>query len=167
MRGRIPKPTALKKLQGNPGHRKLNDASEPQPKIVLGEPPAHLDDEAKRYWFEQGALLVELGTLGDIDNGLFALLCQAQSRNVWLSAQVDRLKRLKRLSPRDEKRLEKFETQRLKNAAQIQKFGAEFGIGAASRTRIRVKIDDGQGELELGSTTDPLAQAMFLSRSTA
>lgn len=164
MRGRTPKPTALKKLQGNPGHRKLNEATEPQPTIALGEPPAHLDEDARRYWHELGPQLVTLGTLGDSDNELFALLCQAYSRNIWLSSQISRLKELKRLSPRDEKRLERFENQRLKNAAQIQKFGSEFGIGAASRTRIRVNPNGDQSEFAFAG---PLARAAMLAGDDA
>ena len=51
-RGRKPKPTAIKKLKGNPGCRPLNIA-EPKP---TGSPvcPDWLEDEAKSEWERMG-----------------------------------------------------------------------------------------------------------------
>jgi P27 family predicted phage terminase small subunit len=48
MRGPQPKPTALKRLEGNPGKRKLNDA-EPVPVGVLKK-PSFVTDEAAEEW---------------------------------------------------------------------------------------------------------------------
>ena len=50
MRGRKPKPTALKKLAGNPGKRKLNDAEPDFTEITDVEPPAWLPDLAVEMW---------------------------------------------------------------------------------------------------------------------
>lgn len=165
MRGRRPKPTALKILQGNPGHRKIDTLSEPQPVIGLGEAPPYLDREGKLYWMKQGAELVKLGTLGESDAGLFALLCQAHSRNLWLSSRIDVFRRKKNLTPGDERRLARLDSQHQKNGAQFQKIAAEFGMGAVSRTRIKLKPDDGQSELPLGETMSPLQRAMTAARA--
>jgi phage terminase small subunit len=45
LRGPAPKPTAIKRLEGNPGKRKLNEM---EPKMTVGVPecPDHLDDVA-------------------------------------------------------------------------------------------------------------------------
>lgn len=165
MRGRLPQPTALKILRGNPGHRKIDASEEPQPEFGLGAPPVHLDPEAKRFWIEQGPALEKMRTLGKVDSGLFAMLCQAHSQNVHLTQEISRLQRRKRLTPREERRLSRWEAQRVKIWATYHKLGAELGIGAASRTRIRVKPDDGQTELPLSSEESPLTQALRLSRS--
>ena len=48
-RGRKPKPTALKVLEGNPGKRPLN-LFEPTPEDKMPECPDWLEDEAKAEW---------------------------------------------------------------------------------------------------------------------
>ena len=49
LRGPAPKPTAIKRLEGNPGKRKLNEA---EPTLTVGVPecPDYLDEVAKREW---------------------------------------------------------------------------------------------------------------------
>ena len=49
MAGRKPKPTAVKKLEGNPGKRKLN-TKEPNPGKRMPDCPAWLLPEAKTEW---------------------------------------------------------------------------------------------------------------------
>ena len=49
MAGRKPKPTALKKLEGNPGKRKLN-TKEPAPAKGMPDCPKWLLPEAKEEW---------------------------------------------------------------------------------------------------------------------
>ena len=48
-RGRTPKPTALKKLEGNQGHRPLNEREPKPPKKALAC-PKDLSKEAKKEW---------------------------------------------------------------------------------------------------------------------
>ena len=48
-RGRKPKPTALKALEGNPGKRPLNEHEPVPPKATL-RCPAWLEAEAKKEW---------------------------------------------------------------------------------------------------------------------
>src|SRR6185312_2686519 len=60
MRGRKPKPSALKLLAGNPGKRALNKR-EPRPRREIPSPPAHLSDGARTAW---GALSTRLDRLG-------------------------------------------------------------------------------------------------------
>ena len=48
-RGRTPKPTAIKQLEGNPGKRRLN-ANEPKPKAKAPSCPKWLEDDAKKEW---------------------------------------------------------------------------------------------------------------------
>lgn len=53
MRGRKPKPTALKILQGNPGHRPIGDVMSTDMPATPGipTPPEHLDEIARKQWF--------------------------------------------------------------------------------------------------------------------
>lgn len=61
-RGRKPKPTAIKELEGNPGKRPLN-ANEPRPERKAPRCPAWLDTEAKREWRRMGKVLEQMGML--------------------------------------------------------------------------------------------------------
>ena len=69
-RGRKPKPTAMKVLEGNPGKRSLN-TGEPKPEKKAPRCPA---------WLEE-----HLGILTEIDMAAFAGYCQAYAR--WKEAE--------------------------------------------------------------------------------
>lgn len=66
VRGRKPKPTALKVLEGNPGHRPLNK-KEPMLKGRLPRCPDWLEDDAKKEWKRLGKVLAEMGMLTNLD----------------------------------------------------------------------------------------------------
>jgi P27 family predicted phage terminase small subunit len=81
MVGRKPKPTKLKLLQGNAGHRKIKK-NEPKPKEVMPECPPFLDDIAKEEWNRFSGVLNDLGLLTEIDGTEFAGYCLLYSRLV-------------------------------------------------------------------------------------
>lgn len=83
-RGRKPKPTALKMLEGNPGGRPLNEA-EPKPMKKAPRCPTWLEDEAKREWKRMAKVLEQLGLLTEMDMAAFAGYCQAYAR--WKEAE--------------------------------------------------------------------------------
>ena len=56
-RGRKPKPTALKKLEGNPGKRPLNEL-EPMPQVTMLRCPNWLEPEAKKEWRRLAPVLI-------------------------------------------------------------------------------------------------------------
>ena len=70
MAGRKPKPTALKKLEGNPGKRKLN-TKEPMPGKGMPDCPKWLLPEAKKEWERLCVKLSEIGVLTEIDMAAF------------------------------------------------------------------------------------------------
>lgn len=84
MRGRKPKPTAVKVLEGNPGKRELNPY---EPKVEKKAPrcPTWLDPEAKKEWRRTGKLLETMGILSEVDMAAFAGYCQAYAR--WKEAE--------------------------------------------------------------------------------
>ena len=84
VRGRKPKPTALKVLEGNPGHRPLNK-KEPMLKGRLPRCPDWLEDDAKKEWKRLGKVLAEMGMLTNLDMMAFAGYCQAYAR--WKGAE--------------------------------------------------------------------------------
>lgn len=78
MRGRKPKPTKIKLVTGNPGHRPP-PPDEPKPAARIPKCPPHLDAEAKREWRRMARELDDLGILTTIDRAVFASYCQAWS----------------------------------------------------------------------------------------
>ena len=70
-RGRKPKPTALKMLEGNPGGRPLN-TKEPKPEKKAPRCPSWLEDEAKKEWKRMAKVLENMGLLTEMDMAAFA-----------------------------------------------------------------------------------------------
>ena len=65
-RGRKPKPTAIKELEGNPGKRELNQ-NEPKPEKKAPRCPTWLEAEAKKEWKRLAKQLEQLGILTEVD----------------------------------------------------------------------------------------------------
>ena len=83
-RGRKPKPTALKALEGNPGKRPLNER-EPVPPQGTIRCPSWLEAEAKKEWKRLAPALEAMGILTTVDISAFAGYCQAFAR--WKEAE--------------------------------------------------------------------------------
>lgn len=157
MRGRRPKPTALKQLQGNPGKRKLNDR-EPRP-APAGVPPCpdYLDAVAKKEWVRMSHLLEPLGLLTAIDGTALALFCQAYSR--WLEAdrQIRQFGAVIK-TPTGFPILNPYLSVMKGALAQMNKLIVEFGMTPSSRSRLRIEPPSKTAE-------DPLDA--FLKRGAA
>ncbi|MCK6482254.1 MAG: phage terminase small subunit P27 family [Planctomycetes bacterium] len=77
--GRRPKPTVLKVLGGNPGHRPLN-AREAAPRRRIPSCPAILEGEARREWHRIARKLFDAGLLTEIDGPALMAYCLAYDR---------------------------------------------------------------------------------------
>ena len=75
-RGRIPKPTALKVLEGNPGHRPL-PKGEPRPTPIAPKCPSWLSADAKTEWKRVAPELERMALLTAIDGAALAAYCEA------------------------------------------------------------------------------------------
>lgn len=144
-RGRKPKPTAQKKLAGNPGKRALPE-NEPVPPIGLPEPPAHLDDVAKAEYFRVGRMLEAMKLVTPLDGAMLAIYAQNYSRWVDAENNVRELGFMVK-SPNG------FPVQNpylaVANRAMREMRGVlvEFGMSPSSRTRVRV-LEDPQEDPE-------------------
>lgn len=76
MRGRKPKPTALKLAKA---------ADTPQPECRVPECPDELQGEARREWDRVTALLAEVAIVTELDRAAIAVYCTAWAR--WLHAE--------------------------------------------------------------------------------
>lgn len=142
-RGRKPKPTVLKVINGNPGKRPLND-EEPQPARGVPPCPRHLDKEARKEWKRVARELDACGMLTLVDRAALAAYCQAWSR--WVAAEEIVQQSgpvLKRQGTND---LYPNPYLGVVNRAlrQMHEFASEFGMTPASRTRIKVAKPAGE-----------------------
>lgn len=75
--GHNAKPTEIKKLQGNAGHRKLSADTEPQPDPGIPEKPKGMPKAASREWDRIVPHLLMLRVLTVVDGKALAAYCDA------------------------------------------------------------------------------------------
>ena len=79
-RGPLPKPAALKLLEGNPGKRALNLSDGVNPMHQIPSAPKQLGVEARKEWKRITPELLDLGLITGLDRAALALYCQAVGR---------------------------------------------------------------------------------------
>jgi len=85
------KPTELKLLEGNRGHRKIKDNPKPDKPYEFPDPPDWLDEIGKEEWKNIGKRLFALGLLTTIDLPLFAGMCDNYSKYRTSTKRIDRM----------------------------------------------------------------------------
>lgn len=146
-RGRKPKPTAAKRLAGNPGKRALNN-NEPQPRPIPDvTAPSYLEGDARLKWDELVAELYPAGLLTTIDVDSLAFYCVLYGR--W--------KRAERIVREKGEVIKTTNGNIIQNPylsianralSQMTKISAEFGMTPSSRTRIAAQPPEQESELE-------------------
>ena len=134
-RGRKPKPTALKKLEGNPGKRPLNDL-EPLPQVTMLRCPNWLETEAKKEWRRLAPVLISAGILTSADAVPFAGYCQAYARWREAEEQVSRLGMVYKEKDTERVRPNPYIAIARAAFAEVKSLAAEFGLTPANRTAI-------------------------------
>jgi phage terminase small subunit len=125
MRGRKPKPTALKILEGHQKSR-TNFA---EPRIPEAEltPPRWLTLEALEHWIELGPVLRSAGLLSQGDRPAFAMLCEEYAR----------IRRSRKAANADKAR------------ERYRRWLTEFGLTPSSRSRIKSTAEPPKDELQV------------------
>ena len=77
-RGPAPKPTEIRRLEGNMSRRPYNE-NEPRPRLAIPKCPDHLDEEARKEWRRLSRILLRTRVLTEADGIALANLCQAYS----------------------------------------------------------------------------------------
>jgi P27 family predicted phage terminase small subunit len=151
MRGRKPKPTALKLVTGNPGKRKLN-AKEPKPARVIPSPPDHLSDAARVAWGSLATRLDRLGLLTELDAFALEQLCENYVEILDLRAAIAKHGRTQSVETQyDTVVRARPEVGMLSNAERrFRAMMAEFGLTPSARSRVTATPDD-------ASHSDPAA----------
>ncbi len=146
-RGRKPKPTTLRILEGNPGKRSLNDR-EPVPPEGLPECPDFLDDEARAEWFRMTPLLSQMGLLSRADRSALAAYCTAYSRWVRAELQVRKFGEIVKSPNKGFPMKSPYLTIADQALEMMRKLMVEFGLTPSSRSRIRVSDAEAGSEFE-------------------
>ncbi len=160
-RGPRPKPTAVKKREGNAGKRPLND-KEPEFEAPPDVPPApeYLNEAARAEWDRVAPELFSQGLLKKADYAALAGYCQCFAR--WVEAEKFIEENGSVIVMRDDDGDIKY----VQQAPQVgisnrmlehmRKFAAEFGMTPSARSRVQTdkpKDDTGDPWAALGLGT--------------
>ncbi|MCE9552622.1 MAG: phage terminase small subunit P27 family [Planctomycetes bacterium] len=134
MRGRKPKPAAIRALEGNPGHRALPEG--PKPPVKLPEPPKELSPAAKRQWHRLGPKFAAMGVVAEVDELAFAQLCDSYS--AWLSLLKTGRKNGPIVRVNGQPVPNPYLVRADREAEKIRKLLVEFGGTPSARARLSV-----------------------------
>lgn len=144
-RGRKPKPTVLKKLQGNPGKRDLKKKREPKPPITRkADPPVNLakdDNLAAEFVAKYRPTLQALGLLTDVDDPAFEMAARHYSLAIkaYEEVQIDGLTVMDdHAQERKHPLLQVFRD----NSQAFKSYITEFGMTPSARVRLRIEEAD-------------------------
>ncbi len=162
MRGRLPKPTALKVLAGNPGRRPLN-AGEPQPTADGVRCPSWLSLDAKREWRRVAPELQRIRLLTVADVSPLASYCDAYATARAMRTIIERegytfeSKRVRVVDGENGATIEETVTAILprpevailqKSLLIVKAFCVEFGLTPSSRGRLHIEPPKQKDEFE-------------------
>lgn len=138
MAGRKPKPSYMRVLDGNAGHRPINK-EEPQPEGALDQlaPPDRLSEEQRAIWIETIARSPP-GLLRELDWGIFeqwVVHCSFFREAAKKVATLGLLLKHESGAPYHNPYLAVMN----KQSAQMKAAAAELGFTPSSRTRVKVQ----------------------------
>ena len=142
-RGRPPKPTALKKLQGTyRSDQALNNEMSPAPIASIPAAPDFLGDAGTREWYIVLSNYAKLNMLSPLDLPMIAAYCKEIERYIDINKQLtDKIRTITLKNPDGSVKnviinpLVKIASESLEKAMKI---AVQCGLTPASRTRIAV-----------------------------
>lgn len=151
MRGRKPKPTWLKVVAGNPGHRKLNDA-EPEPTGDLTTAPAWMNEAQQAIW-NDAIRQAPPGLLRELDESCLTVWVIAATMHREASQRVARQGTMVR-APSGYPIQNPYLAVVNKQAAIMLKAASEMGFTPSARSRVRVEKQKGEKHRHSGAFAD-------------
>lgn len=144
MKGRPPKPAALKELQGHAGHRKDDGRAELSLPAGVPEPPEFLSEGARKEFFRIAGELAKVpGLLSTVDASALGIYCSYFDQ--WQQAERDipRYRAEWEKAPGADKgmhyaMLMNATGERNKARKELRAYLSELGLSPAARARIRV-----------------------------
>ena len=151
MRGRKPKPTAVKIMEGNLGKRKIR-GDEPKPPGSLPDCPEHLSTEAKAEWHRIAKSLNVIGLLTQVDRATMAAYCQCWGRWVEAEQKLAETPAILR-TPAGYIQQSPWLSISNKQLELMARYMTELGLTPASRSRLAIQVHDGLKPWQFGGPT--------------
>ena len=148
-RGPVPKPTALRVVEGNPSHHKKRapGRTEPTAEPVRLVPPKGLGRDAKARFSQLSEKLFKLGITLSVDRDVLIAYCDAYARGKVMKLHCETFgytyttdSGMRRIVP------EYIILER--ERAVCFRLGGELGIGPAARTRLTVNKEGEEDDFE-------------------
>jgi len=130
MRGRKPKPSAIKETLGNPGKRAKN-RREPKPPAGAVEVPRELTGVGRLEWARLVPIVKAMGVFSAADR--MALIAVCQTYENWQKYE----RHCKRPGKTDLQTLKWYRRAALAEKNQLRQLLSEFGLTPSSRSRIQ------------------------------
>jgi len=141
--GPSPKPTKLKRLAGNPGHRRLNTAGPEFPvPSRMPSPPDFLGEEAQRVWRKLGKWLLDAGLFTVVDRYAFGMLADACGRFQYATRMERETGGPVLVSADGNLYQNPWRWTADRAWEQMRKLFGEFGLTPAERSRLRVQVEE-------------------------
>jgi P27 family predicted phage terminase small subunit len=135
--GRKPKPTELKRLEGNPGCRPLNE-NEPKPRPIRPDCPEWLTDDAKLIWDKAVPILERTGILTEADGDVLAQYSTAFSNWKQLEIKMRGLPLVMVVGKGGYMQQAPLVSACMKASMLVSRLGELLGLNPSSRSRIMV-----------------------------
>jgi P27 family predicted phage terminase small subunit len=139
-----PKPTAIRKIEGNLGRRPFN-MLEPHPDQVEPDLPSYLNTAAKREWRKLVPILQRMRVLTEADGGMLANICLSVARLRQIRAAIDVLEKDGRSALLMENKrsgmvvVSPLIRQEHREVELLMKLSREFGLSPSSRARVEIE----------------------------
>jgi len=145
MRGRKPKPTAVKRLAGNPGKRRLNDSEpvQPEPSDAFDDPPDELTQDlvATKEWVRLAPILRKSRQVSESDRSALIAVCLEWSKYieamgiVWMSSLITK-------TSTGYRQINPYLSVATKSLSNLNKLWPELGLTPSSRSRVQTLPDN-------------------------
>ena len=134
--GRKPKPSWLKVVTGNPGHRPINE-DEPLPEGDIVEPPTWFDDAQKAEWSE-AIRAAPPGLLKQLDKSMLIVWVCAKVMHAHAAQQVSKYGALIKTPVTGVPMQSPYVSVMNRQAALMMRAAAEMGFSPSSRSRVSI-----------------------------
>jgi P27 family predicted phage terminase small subunit len=145
-RGPQPKPTARKKLEGNPGKRKLNKR-EPRPNISAKIKPREIDQRAREFISVYVPQLQAMQILTDADQAGLELMAVHYSI-AWQAAEIVKREGILVKGPFGKVKNPAAQVLR-DNSLAFLRYADHFGMTPSSRSSLQVPLPEQPDQLEM------------------
>lgn len=149
LRGPPPKPTAIRRLEGNPSNRPLNEF-EPMPQVLRKvDPPDNLPPGGELIWNALAPELIRLGLLTEIDLHAFTRYVRFLTEYYDAEKKIDG-KLVIAIRYPDSDKVKYFQQNpyisiRNNAAAQLNRLEQQFGLTPSARARMIGLLQGGGG----------------------